>query len=277
MQKRSNVCSRVAGITVSGPGCLAVRQQGILQQQQFKHTVVFTAASQLLVLSAEHKHMTGEHCICQVSTNTWYALLHLLAWVVQGSSHAWGPVNAVVGGSPLCGCRPVRHHSSEGGYADAAVHLAATDLGCPAAAVTSLKAADNLPWCSHQGCGSSEFSQHTNCLDTLFWSERLLSVGCGWLVKEASERTCCAMIALLCCAVIAVCCAATTLQWYGWPMLSVEAVETFFQAITFALTLMLVFKTNSSYARWWEARAKVGLLTSTAHDMARAVSGRVQV
>jgi predicted membrane chloride channel (bestrophin family) len=55
-------------------------------------------------------------------------------------------------------------------------------------------------------------------------------------------------------------------------MLSVEAVETFFSAITFALTLLLVFKTNSSYARWWEARAKVGLLTSTAHDLARAVS-----
>jgi hypothetical protein len=59
-------------------------------------------------------------------------------------------------------------------------------------------------------------------------------------------------------------------------MLSVEAVETFFSAITFALTLLLVFKTNSSYARWWEARAKVGLLTSTAHDLARAVSQELQ-
>jgi predicted membrane chloride channel (bestrophin family) len=49
-------------------------------------------------------------------------------------------------------------------------------------------------------------------------------------------------------------------------------VETFFSAITFALTLMLVFKTNSSYSRWWEARSKVGMLTSTAHDLARAVS-----
>lgn len=55
-------------------------------------------------------------------------------------------------------------------------------------------------------------------------------------------------------------------------MLSVAAVETFFSAITFALTLLLVFKTNSCYARWWEARSKVGLLTSTAHDLARAVS-----
>jgi hypothetical protein len=61
------------------------------------------------------------------------------------------------------------------------------------------------------------------------------------------------------------------LQWYGWPMLSIAAVETFFSAITFALTLMLVFKTNSSYSRWWEARSKVGMLTSTAHDLARAV------
>jgi predicted membrane chloride channel (bestrophin family) len=71
---------------------------------------------------------------------------------------------------------------------------------------------------------------------------------------------------------VAVYVTATVLQWYGWPMLSVAAVETFFSAITFALTLLLVFKTNSSYARWWEARAKVGMLTSTAHDLARAVS-----
>lgn len=72
---------------------------------------------------------------------------------------------------------------------------------------------------------------------------------------------------MLCCAVLCLC-----VQWYGWPMLSVAAVETFFETITFALTLLLVFKTNSSYARWWEARAKVGMLTSTAHDLARAVS-----
>jgi hypothetical protein len=60
-------------------------------------------------------------------------------------------------------------------------------------------------------------------------------------------------------------------------MLSVAAVETFFSAITFALTLLLVFKTNSCYARWWEARSKVGLLTSTAHDLARAVSQRMNL
>lgn len=61
-------------------------------------------------------------------------------------------------------------------------------------------------------------------------------------------------------------------QRRGWPMLSVDAVKTFFQVITFALTLMLVFKTNTCHSRWWEARTKIGLLTSTAHDMARAVS-----
>jgi hypothetical protein len=38
-------------------------------------------------------------------------------------------------------------------------------------------------------------------------------------------------------------------QHYHWPMLSVSSVQTFFSAITFALTLLLVFKTNSSYSR----------------------------
>lgn len=38
-------------------------------------------------------------------------------------------------------------------------------------------------------------------------------------------------------------------QYYHWPMLSVSSVQTFFSAITFALTLLLVFKTNSSYSR----------------------------
>eukprot|EP00879_Flechtneria_rotunda_P031097 GHRR01033941.1.p1 GENE.GHRR01033941.1~~GHRR01033941.1.p1 ORF type:complete len:228 (+),score=50.69 GHRR01033941.1:112-795(+) len=60
-------------------------------------------------------------------------------------------------------------------------------------------------------------------------------------------------------------------QYYGWPMLSLQSVQTFFSAITFALTLLLVFKTNSSYARWWEARKDVGQLVSCAHNLVRQV------
>lgn len=65
------------------------------------------------------------------------------------------------------------------------------------------------------------------------------------------------------------------LQWYSWPMLSIQSVQTFFSAITFALTLLLVFKTNSSYARWWEARKDVGQLVSLVHDIMRQVRTRV--
>jgi uncharacterized protein CbrC (UPF0167 family) len=54
-------------------------------------------------------------------------------------------------------------------------------------------------------------------------------------------------------------------------MLSLQSVQTFFSAITFALTLLLVFKTNSSYARWWEARKDVGQLVSLAHNIVRQV------
>lgn len=43
---------------------------------------------------------------------------------------------------------------------------------------------------------------------------------------------------------------AAAVQNYHWPMLSVSSVQTFFSAITFALTLLLVFKTNSSYSRY---------------------------
>jgi predicted membrane chloride channel (bestrophin family) len=61
------------------------------------------------------------------------------------------------------------------------------------------------------------------------------------------------------------------LQWYNWPMLGIQSVQTFFSAITFALTLLLVFKTNSSYARWWEARKDVGQLVSLVQDIVRQV------
>jgi predicted membrane chloride channel (bestrophin family) len=59
-------------------------------------------------------------------------------------------------------------------------------------------------------------------------------------------------------------------------MLSLQSVQTFFSAITFALTLLLVFKTNSSYARWWEARKDVGQLVSLAHNIVRQV-GQVTI
>jgi predicted membrane chloride channel (bestrophin family) len=58
-------------------------------------------------------------------------------------------------------------------------------------------------------------------------------------------------------------------QIYKFPMMTIQCVQTFFGAITFALTLMLVFKNNASYGRWLDARRSLGMLTSTAHNLAR--------
>lgn len=70
---------------------------------------------------------------------------------------------------------------------------------------------------------------------------------------RCSHEPCC-LRSSGCCAVpchAALSCTVAVLrvQWYGWPMLSVSAVLTLFQVNTFALTLMLVFKQNASYAR----------------------------
>ena len=43
----------------------------------------------------------------------------------------------------------------------------------------------------------------------------------------------------------------------------------FFAAITFAVSLLLVFKTNSSYARWWEGRCAWGQITSASQNLVR--------
>lgn len=52
-------------------------------------------------------------------------------------------------------------------------------------------------------------------------------------------------------------------------MLTIQCVQTFFGTTTFALTLMLVFKKNATYGRWLDARRALGMLTSTAHNLAR--------
>lgn len=52
-------------------------------------------------------------------------------------------------------------------------------------------------------------------------------------------------------------------------MMTIQCVQTFFSAITFALTLMLVFKNNTTYGRWLDACRSLGVLTSTAHNLAR--------
>eukprot|EP00775_Hariotina_reticulata_P004552 gene4552-4804_t len=42
-----------------------------------------------------------------------------------------------------------------------------------------------------------------------------------------------------------------------------------FQLTSFALSLLLVFRTNSSYSRWYEGRRKFGRITTTCRDICR--------
>ena len=56
----------------------------------------------------------------------------------------------------------------------------------------------------------------------------------------------------------------------GWPALSLTTGDAFNQT-SFALSLLLVFRTNSSYSRWEEARKAWGQLANRARDFARQV------
>jgi predicted membrane chloride channel (bestrophin family) len=44
-----------------------------------------------------------------------------------------------------------------------------------------------------------------------------------------------------------------------------------FNLTTFALSLLLVFRTNSSYSRWWEARMVWGAVVNLSRNFARQV------
>jgi len=57
----------------------------------------------------------------------------------------------------------------------------------------------------------------------------------------------------------------TLVPWFPWPNLAVSP-EGPFSISTFALSLLLVFRTNSSYDRWWEAcTAWNGIVSSVCH------------
>ena len=60
----------------------------------------------------------------------------------------------------------------------------------------------------------------------------------------------------------------------GWPALSLNTGDAFNQT-SFALSLLLVFRTNTSYSRWEEARKAWGSLANRARDFARQVCTRV--
>ncbi len=57
----------------------------------------------------------------------------------------------------------------------------------------------------------------------------------------------------------------------GLPGLSIEATAPF-SLTSFALSLLLVFRTNTSYARWQEARSIWGGVTNRSRDILRQVT-----
>lgn len=46
--------------------------------------------------------------------------------------------------------------------------------------------------------------------------------------------------------------------------------------VTFAVSLLLVFRTNSSYSRWWEGRIIWGQVVNFARNYSRQVRRRVR-
>lgn len=52
------------------------------------------------------------------------------------------------------------------------------------------------------------------------------------------------------------------------PPLIVMPIEPF-QLTSFALSLLLVFRTNSSYSRWYEGRRRFGRITTMCRDICR--------
>ena len=65
--------------------------------------------------------------------------------------------------------------------------------------------------------------------------------------------------------------AITVVHFYVAPM-SVPGATTIHSILSVALGLLLVFRTNQSYDRWWEGRKLWGAMVNTCRNLARSVS-----
>lgn len=66
------------------------------------------------------------------------------------------------------------------------------------------------------------------------------------------------------------------MQPHGWPQVSDHPdLIVPFNLTSFALSLLMLYKTNSSYARWWEARTHLGQLYINVRSVMRMVSQRM--
>jgi predicted membrane chloride channel (bestrophin family) len=81
-----------------------------------------------------------------------------------------------------------------------------------------------------------------------------------------------AMLIFLCTAAVAAYHTLHNAQVFpSWvPCLPLIPIEPF-QLTSFALSLLLVFRTNSSYSRWYEGRRRFGRITTTCRDICRQV------
>jgi len=62
---------------------------------------------------------------------------------------------------------------------------------------------------------------------------------------------------------------ATFLQPRGWPVLCAASYSILFQLTSFALALLMVFRTNTAHMRWWEARTAIGRWLSVVRNCQR--------
>ena len=66
---------------------------------------------------------------------------------------------------------------------------------------------------------------------------------------------------------------ATYAEPNGWPLVSTHSEFLApFTLTSFALSLLLLYKTNSAYGRWWEARTQLGTLYIVSRSIQRLVS-----
>ncbi len=61
----------------------------------------------------------------------------------------------------------------------------------------------------------------------------------------------------------------------GWPVVVSSQYINFFALASFALSLLLVFRTNSSYGRWWEGRIALGAMLNHMRNISRQVTSWV--
>ena len=63
---------------------------------------------------------------------------------------------------------------------------------------------------------------------------------------------------------------------YGGKLENLQSLLTVYSLIGFVISLLLVFRTNTAYDRWWEGRKKWGALVNDTRNLAIKVASIVK-